>query len=208
MLLQHTGFVHQRELKRPVFHTNLAEQRSERLLDKVSATLMQTAEVTISKISQKKTARSPSTVTACLKTQVVEDNVHGVIFQASNVLLMVVHHDIRTEILHEINANSRYAVSKFPRRELWPVGFPEPVLTWPAVTTTGGFEDQERPFPVDSATRSLQRWGSRESSQRQWERFERRQTAGRQGTLGVHTCGTLEQLDRSVDLNDPLRIQS
>ena len=73
---------------------------------------------------------------------------------------MVVHHDIRTELLHEINAISRYAVSQFPRRELWPGGFHEPVLTWPAVTTTGGFEVQERPFPADTATRSLQRWGS------------------------------------------------
>ena len=44
---QHTSFVQQRERKRPVFHIILANQRVSRLLDNVSATLLQTVEVTI-----------------------------------------------------------------------------------------------------------------------------------------------------------------
>ena len=47
MIPQHTDSVHQRGLKRPVFHANFGGAKKERLLDKVSATLMRTAEVTI-----------------------------------------------------------------------------------------------------------------------------------------------------------------
>ena len=52
------------------------EAKRERHLDKVSAASIRTVEVTIFK-----TVRSPSTVTAHLKTQVVEDNVKCVIAQ-------------------------------------------------------------------------------------------------------------------------------
>ena len=53
-----------------------------------------TAEITISKILKG----------LCSGIQVVEDKVHGVISRVWNVLLMVVHHDIRIELNHENDA--------------------------------------------------------------------------------------------------------
>ena len=69
---------------------------------------MRTAEVTVCILP--KGCSSASTVTARLKTQVVEDNVYGVIAQGANVLLMLDYHDIRTELI-EIDAISSYTVS-------------------------------------------------------------------------------------------------
>ena len=83
------------ELKRPVFHTstNLAEAKRERLLDKVSATSTRIAEVTICIISERLPDR-PRQLPHAWETQVVEDDVHSVIAQGiEDVLLMVVHHD-------------------------------------------------------------------------------------------------------------------
>ena len=73
VLLQHTSFVHQHGLKRPVFQTNLAEAKSERLFDKVIATATRTAEVTICIIPER-TARPLSTFTELLK---VKANANG-----------------------------------------------------------------------------------------------------------------------------------
>ena len=78
------------------------DAKRERHLDLVSAASIRTAEVTIFE-----TVRSPSTVTVRLKTQVVEDNVKGVIAQG---IECSTHHDIRTESMHEINAISRCTV--------------------------------------------------------------------------------------------------
>ena len=38
--------------------------------------------------------------------KMVEDKVYSVIFQSIDILLMVIHYDNRTELIHEINANS------------------------------------------------------------------------------------------------------
>ena len=70
MLSQHTDFVHQRELYDQC-STRIWRSKDGAPLDRVSATSMRTAEVTI--------YISPSTVTARLETQVVEDNFHGVV---------------------------------------------------------------------------------------------------------------------------------
>ena len=81
--------------------------------------------------------------------------------RVSNVLLMVVHHDIRAESIHEINAISRCAAITVPAPRALANWIPmKPVPTWPAVTTTVGFEVQERPLPADTASWSLQQWGS------------------------------------------------
>ena len=53
---------------------------------------------------------------------------------------MIVHHDIRTEPIHEVVPAPRTLANWIPMK---------PVPTWPAVTTTVGFEVQERPLPAD-----------------------------------------------------------
>ena len=80
----------------------------------IHAQKTRTAEVTIC-IILKRTARSPPTVTVYLETQVVEENVHGV--RLSNVLLMVVRLDVRTELIHENNVPLPRE-TQFPRRGL------------------------------------------------------------------------------------------
>ena len=59
---------------------------------------------------------------------------------------MVVHHDIRTEPIHEINAISRCSVITVLAPRTLANWIPmKPVPTWPAFTTTVGFEVQECP---------------------------------------------------------------
>ena len=108
MLLQHTDSVHQRELKRPVFHTNLAEQRGSASLTKVSATSMRTAEVTICIIPEGLLDR-PRQLPHAWKPRWSKTTSTVSLPSVSNVLLMVVHHDIRTEPTHEINAISHHS---------------------------------------------------------------------------------------------------
>ena len=110
-----------------------SEAKRERYLNKVSATSIRTAEVT-----NWKTVRSPLTVTVHLKTQSFEDNVKRVMAKASNVMLMVVHHDIRTESMHE-SMSSPFA------NQFWPLDSNENCGNF-SVTTTVGFEVQEHPL--------------------------------------------------------------
>ena len=72
------------------------------------------------------------------------------------------HHPRRTapspfEPLHKMNV--AVITSPFEPRTLASWMPMKPVPTWPAVTTTGGFEVQERPFSADTETQSLQPMG-------------------------------------------------
>ena len=99
-----------------------------------------------------------------MEIQVVEDNFYGVVALVSNVLLTVVYHDIRTEPMHEINAI-----------------FPLPRVNSSLVENFGqldsnetranlanrqdrGFRGPGAPLPADTASWSLQRWGSGQPS--------------------------------------------
>ena len=95
--------MHQREQKRPVF-TQFWRSK-EGAIDKVSATLMRTVKVTIYIIPER-IARSPSTVTADLETQLSKTTSMVSLPMASSVLLMVDHHDNRMESIHEVSAIS------------------------------------------------------------------------------------------------------
>ena len=116
---QHTSFVQHRERKRLVFHIICAKQR-------VSASLTMSAQryCGLPK-SRKRAARTPSTVTACLKIQVVEDNVHGVSVQGIECSA----HGKPSQHSHRAQSRNqchfRYAVLVSSLR-LWPIGFMNP----------------------------------------------------------------------------------
>ena len=108
----------------------------------------------------------------------------------------------------------------FPRRELWPVGFHEPVSTWPVCTTTGVSRSISARF-LQPLQHGLSNDGDRANLDNEkglnvvklqvvkahWPYafctmlHTSDRTSGR-----VHTCGTPGPLDRSVDLNNLLRI--
>ena len=121
---------------------------------------MRTAEVTICIIPERLLDR-PQQLPHDWRPRLTKTTSTGSLPRVSNVLLMVVYHDIRTEPIHEINAISRCAIITVPAPRTLASWIPiKPVPTWLAVTTTVGFEVQERPFPADTASWSLQRWGS------------------------------------------------
>ena len=72
---------------------------------------------------------------------------------ASNVLLMANHHNIRTK-LFEINAISRYAVSQCPRGELWRFVSVNPCNSG-SHHDDQGRRGPEHSYPADTAIRSL-----------------------------------------------------
>ena len=142
--------MHEREQKRPVFHTNLAEQRGSASLTKSSKSL-RTAEV----------CKIPEDCSTAL-----DSYVRGVIAQGIDVLFMVVCHDIRTESIREINAISRCRGNRSSCAENFgQLDSNKPVSIWPAVTTTVGFEVQERPLPADTASS----WQLRKSVSTTWK---------------------------------------
>ena len=81
------------------------------------------------------------------------------------------------------------------------------VPTWPAVTTTVGFEVWERPLPADLQA-GPSNDGDRANLSHDNEKGFNVVKLQVKGMPGVRTFGTPEPLDRSVDLNNPLRIKS
>ena len=74
----------------------------------------------------------------------------------SNVLLMVVRLDIRTEPIHENNVTSRYRGRHSSRvKDFGQLDLMKPVPTWRIDTKTVGFEVQEHPRSADTASWSL-----------------------------------------------------
>ena len=105
-----------------------------------------------------------------------EENVKGVIAKASNVMLMVVHHDIRTESMHE-SMSSPFA-NNFGHWIRMKTGGNF------SVTTTVGFEVQEHPL-VQNCKLITPAMGN--ISHDNEKGFERRQTTRLRSIRGIRT---------------------
>ena len=127
--------------------------KRERLLDKVSATSMRTAEVTVCIIPERLLDR-PRQLPHAWKPR---------LSKTKSTML-------RPGYLFCSWSTTTSAPSPFTKSMSSPaavtVPAPRTLATWilmklvPFVTTTVGFEDQERLLPADTASWSLQRWGS------------------------------------------------
>ena len=135
------------ELKRPVFHTNtnLAEAKRERLFTR-SEQHQRGLPRSRSAQSQKDCSIARQLPHAW-ETQVVEDDVHGVIAQGiEDVLHMVVHHDTAPSPFTKTMPSPVDAVITVPAPRALASWTPmKPVPPWPAITTTVGFEVQGAP---------------------------------------------------------------
>ena len=145
------------------------------------------------------TARSPPTVTVRLETQVVEENVHGIIAQGIDVLHMVDHHDNRTQSIHKLMAICSHMIITFLRRDFSQLDSMKPVLSG---------QLSRRPGFMSACFRQALQPGSSNdgilsSLPTTMRNFER----DRQNMLGI---ASFEHwlLDHTVDLNDPHKNKS
>ena len=166
------------------------------LLDKVSATAIRTAEVTICIISERLLDR-PRQLPHAWRPRLSKTTSTVSLPRVSNVLFMVVHHDIRTEPIHEFNTFSRCAVSTvLAPRTLTNLSPKQLVPNWPAFTTTVGFKVQECP-PLQTLKAGLQRW-------RSCQLFPSEMTkglsvvAGRRKAYWAYTPGTMPHISDHI----------